>query len=71
MIIAGSLVELLLNVEKRMSGKEMKCLRVNVGKMKTLLTGTNLERLKKPGKDSWTICQTEIGRNAIFCHRLL
>ena len=49
----------------------MKCLLVNVAKTKTLLPGTNLERLKKSGKDTWTVCLTEIGRNTIFCDRLL
>ena len=46
---------------------ERKGLRVNMGKTKIMVSGPNLDLLKKSGKDPCGVCQTGVGRNAIFC----
>ena len=39
----------------------------NMGKTKIMVSGPNLDLLKKSGKDPCGVCQTGVGRNAIFC----
>ena len=46
---------------------ERKGLRVSMGKTKIMVSGLNLDLLKKSGKDPCGVCQTGVGRNAIFC----
>ena len=50
-IIVESLEELLVKTETLMSGIKMKDLHMNIGKTKILLSGTNLELLKKSEKN--------------------
>ena len=38
-----------------------------MGKTKLMVSGSNLYVLKKSGKHSWGVCQTGVGRNAIYC----
>lgn len=56
MISAVSMEELLVKVETWKSGMEKKGLRVNMGKTKILVSGTNLDLLKKSGKDPCAVC---------------
>ncbi|MCU7898061.1 MAG: hypothetical protein KZQ61_05230, partial [Candidatus Thiodiazotropha sp. (ex Lucinoma aequizonata)] len=67
MISAVSMEELLVKVETWKSGMEKKGLRVNMGKTKILVSGTNLDLLKKSGKDPCAVCLTGTGSNAIVC----
>ena len=45
----------------------IKCLRKNMGKTKIMVSGINLDVLKKSGKHPCGVCQTGVGRNVIFC----
>ena len=45
---------------------EKKGLRKNMGKTKIMVSGINLDVLKKSGKDPCGVCQTGVGRNVIF-----
>ena len=46
---------------------EKKGLRVNMGKTKIMVSGMDLDLLKKSGKDPCGVCQKGVGSNAIFC----
>ena len=46
---------------------EKKGLRVNMGKKKIMVSGSNLDVLKKSGKYPCGVCQADLGRNAIKC----
>ena len=46
---------------------EKKGLRVNMGKTKIMVSGMDLDLLKKSGKDPCCVCQKGVGSNAIFC----
>ena len=46
---------------------EKKGLRVNMGKTKLMVSGSNLDVLRKSGKYSCGVCQAGVGRNAIQC----
>ena len=46
---------------------EKKGLQVNMGKTKIIVSGMNLDRLKKSGKDPCGVCEKGVGSNAIFC----
>lgn len=48
-------------------GREKKGLHVNMGKMKVLMSGSNLSVIKKSGKHPCAICLTGTGSNSIFC----
>ena len=51
MISAESIEALLVKLKTWKSEMERKGLWVNIGKMKIMMTGTNLDLLKKSGKD--------------------
>ena len=38
-----------------------------MGKTKIMVSGLNLNLLKKSGKNPCGVCQTGVGRNAVFC----
>ena len=57
MISAESMEELLVKLS----------LRVNMGKTKIMVSGMDLDLLKKSGKDPCGVCQKGVGSNAIFC----
>ncbi|MES9950323.1 MAG: reverse transcriptase domain-containing protein, partial [Candidatus Thiodiazotropha sp.] len=67
MVSAGSMEELLVKLEAWKSGMEKKGLRVNMGKTKVMVSGLNLDVLKKSGKHPCGVCQTGVGSNAICC----
>ena len=46
---------------------EKKGLRVNMGKTKLMVSGSNLDVLRKSGKYPCGVCQAGVGRNAIQC----
>ena len=48
------------------SEMENKRLRVNMGKTKFMVFGSNLDVLKKSGKYPCGVCQTGVGRSAIY-----
>ena len=67
LISAESMEELLVKLKTWKAEMERKGLRVNMGKTKIMVSGPNLDLLKKSGKDPCGVCQTGVGRNAIFC----
>ena len=38
-----------------------------MGKTKIMVSGLSLNHLKKSGKNPFGVCQTGVGRNAVFC----
>ena len=68
MISAGSREELLVKVKTWKTEMEKKGLRVNMGKTKIMMSGIDLDVLKKSGKYPCGVCLTGVGRtNAIPC----
>ena len=67
MISAESMEELLVKLKTWKTEMEKKGLRVNMGKTKIMVSGLNLDLLKKSGKDPCGVCQKGVGSNAIFC----
>ena len=67
MISAESMEELLVKLMTWKTEMEKKGLRVNTGKTKIMVSGMDLELLKKSGKDPCGVCQKGVGGNAIFC----
>jgi hypothetical protein len=65
--MADSLEELEETVKLWKNGMEEKGLRVNMGKTKILVSGTQLDQLKKTGKHPCAVCLTGTGANAIHC----
>ena len=63
MISAGSFEELLVKLKTW----KRRGLWVNMGKTKIMVSGIDLNLLKKSRKDSCGVCQKEVGSNAIFC----
>ena len=41
--------------------------KVNMGKTKLMVSGSNFDVLKKSGKYLCGVCQTDVGKNAIQC----
>ena len=66
MISAESMDELLVKLKTWKAEMERKGLRVNMGKTKIMVSGPNLDLLKKSGKDTCGVRQTGVGKNAIF-----
>ena len=66
MISAESMEELLVKLKTWKSEMEKKGLRVNMGKTKIMVSGMNLDILKKAGKDPCGVCQVGVGSNAFF-----
>ena len=67
MVSAQSMDELLVKLKTWRSEIEKKGLRVNMGKTKLMVSGSNLDVLRKSGKYSCGVCQAGVGRNAIQC----
>ena len=67
MISADSMEELLVKLKTWTTEMEKKGLRVNMGKTKIMVSGMDLDLLKKSGKDPCGVCQKGVGSNAIFC----
>ena len=42
-------------------------LRVNMGKTRIMVSGLDLDLVKKSGKDPWGVCQKGVGSNSISC----
>ena len=66
-IIAESMEELLEKLAAWKEGMEEKGLRVNMGKTKCMVSGSQLDRLQKTGKHPCAVCLTGTGSNSIFC----
>ena len=67
MVSALSMDELLVKLKTWRSEMEKKGLRVNMGKTKLMVSGSNLDVLRKSGKYPCGVCQAGVGRNAIQC----
>ena len=67
MISAQPVDELLVKLRIWRSEIEKKGLKVNMGKTKLIVSGSNLDVLKKSGKHSCVVCQAGVGKNAIQC----
>ena len=67
MISAESMEELLVKLKTWKKEKEKKGLRVNMGKTKIMVSGMDLDLLKKSRKDPCGVCQKGVCSNAIFC----
>ena len=69
MISAGfmSMEELLVKLKTCKSEIKKLGLQVNMGKTKIMVSGLDLDWLKKSGKDPYGVCQKGVGSNAIFC----
>ena len=67
MVSAQSMDELLVKLRTWRSGMEKKGLKVNMGKTKLMVSGSNLDVLIKSGKYSCGVCQAGLGRNVIKC----
>ena len=67
MISADSMEELLVKLKTWKTETEKKGLRVNMGKTKIMVSGMDLDLLKKSGKDPCGVCQKGVSSNAIFC----
>ena len=67
MISAESMEELLVKLKTWKSEMEKKGLRVNMGNTKIMVSGINLDFLKKSEKDPCGVCLTGEGSNSICC----
>ena len=47
---------------------EVKCLRVNMGKIKIMICGENLHLLKDTEKHTCGVCRKGAGSNSTFCN---
>ena len=67
-IIAHPLEECVRRLLTWKEGMERKEVRVNAGKTKIMLCGTDLDLLQSSGLFSCTVCRTDVGRNSIQCN---
>ena len=67
-IMDESLEGLQHKVQMWKSGMEEKGLRVNMGKTKVMISGPQLNVLKKSGKHPCAVCLTGTGNNSILCN---
>ena len=67
MVNAQSMDELLVKLRTWRSEMEKKVLRVNMSKTKLMVSGSNLDVLRKSGKYPCDVCQAGMGKNAIQC----
>ena len=67
MVSAQSMDELLVKLKTWRSEMDKKGLRVNMGKTKLMVSGSNLDALRKSGKYFCGVCQVGVGKNAIQC----
>ena len=65
-IMADTMDELLRKLDLWKKHLEFKGLRLNMGKIKTMICG-NLHLLKDSGKHHCGVCRKEVGSNSIFC----
>ena len=63
---AESKDELLVKLKTWKSEMEKEGPRVNMGKTKIMVSGMDLDLLKKSRKDSRGVCQKGVGSNAVF-----
>ena len=66
-IIAESLEECVRRLLTWKEAMEKKGLRVNAGKMKIMICGTELDLLQSSGEFPCAVCGTGVGSNSIFC----
>ena len=66
-IIAESMEELIERLKEWKMRFSEKGLNVNIGKTKVMISGRNLNTLKKTGKYPCGVCFTGVGRNSIYC----
>ena len=66
-IIAESLEECVRRLLTWKEAIEKKVLRVNAGKMKTIICGTGLDILQSSSEFPCAVCRTGVGSNSIFC----
>ena len=66
-IIAESLEECVLRLLTWKEAMEEKGLRVNAGKTKIMICGTELDLLQSSGEFPCAVCRTGVGSNSIFC----
>ena len=64
---AESMEELLVKLKTWKTEMGKKGLRVNMGKTKIMVSGMDLDLLKKSGKDPCGVYKKRVGSNAIFC----
>ena len=62
-----SMEELLVKFKTWKSEIKKMGLQVNMGKTKIMVSGLDLDLLKKFVKDPWGVCQKGVGSNAISC----
>ena len=62
-----SMEELLVKLKTWKSEIKKMGLQVNMGKTKNMVSGLDLDLLKKFGKDPCSVCQKGVGSNAISC----
>ena len=70
-IMADSVEELSEKVHTWKVGMEAKGLRVNMGKTKCLVSGSQLDKLLKHGEYPCAVCLQGVARNSIYCGRCL
>ena len=66
-IIAKSVEELLEKLKKQKTAMEKKGLRVNMGKTKVVVSGHNLNVMKKSMKHPCGVSLTGVGANSTYC----
>ena len=56
-----------MKLNKWKTEMEAKCLRVNMGKTKIMVSGVNLQTLKGSGEYPCSVCRKGVGSNSIYC----
>lgn len=66
-LVAETLDELMIKLERWKTGVESKGLKVNMEKTKVMISGKELNSLVKAGKFPCGVCLKGVGQNSIFC----
>ena len=66
-LLADAMDELLSKLGNSKKHLEVKCLRVNIGKTKIMISGKNLHSLRDSVKHPCSVCQNGVGSNSILC----
>ena len=66
-LLADAMDELLSKLGNSKKHLEAKCLRVNMGKTKIMISGKNLHSLRDSGKHPCSVCRKGVGSNSILC----
>ena len=66
-MISAETEGLKMKLNKWKTEMEAKGLRVNMGKIKIMVSGVNLQTLKDSGKYSCSVCRKGVGSNSIYC----